>query len=1020
MENVVNITAVIPEQAFAIDGVSANQFVSSSAIACDLDEDGVMDVILGNALNSSNRGTVNVIWGSPFNTVKPNTTSDMVPPLAFSISGSTTFQYVGASLACVDINQDGHKDLLIGAYGYQPSGRGTAGGVYAIYFNGTRITANINVEALSSSQGFVIPGTANTDQFGYAMDNAGDVNGDGWDDVIISAPYASGTGKAYLIYSQPGLNAFDANILSTNATAGFMLQGTTGSSFGHSVRKAGDFNNDGYADIVIGAFRSNFAGINTGSAYVVFGDAARATPTFVNALENMIRFDGNPSGQQPRLGFAVGHAGHFDNDPYSDIVISAPFESSPTGTRSVGYSFVIFGKPNFPSITNVNALGSDAFKLYGREAYASLGYSVAGGDDINGDGFDDVVLGEHYSFLRPDGERDGAAYVLFGNQFQRNTVSNINTLTDTQGYTLRDFSYGRLGHAALELGDINNDGYSDILIAAPLARPNGITSAGIFYAISGRLRPIVTTSNNTVNYTKDAVPVAVDSGVTVTDNNNPTIASAKIAISEGFMNGDNLSFINQNGITGQYNAGTGILTLTGVASVENYETALRNVTFQTDKVSFSNRNISFMVNNGAKDSIPAIQPIQLVSLNDLLIGSENNVLCLTQENSQLVFPQLKIIGGNTLTLQNATITIDDAMGSEDSLTFSSLNPQISGNYNNSTGVLILTGPATASEFEATLRTVAYQNSNNADTTSIGRNITATVNFEGEASNSMASEMSFVGPLLITNPMPDFNVTADEPFAIALENNIFNFPETELNLSVQGADSDSASLSYDRNTRQLRGVVPFGQNRFSFFGVDNQCHQTAISNFTINAAAPETSPESSNVTTPEPDKTGPLVGGIVGGFVGLLLLLGGIFLLVMWRRNRKQDDNNVASEPADAEMIMSATGEEGAVTNNPAYKDKKKSWYNQLYKSFRNLVVVTSEKPASSTDLPVVANDMPIEPVEKSNSSNSEASSAISVKLANNSEKKSSIANPVANLPEARNDSEEKAESSAETSLRHTP
>lgn len=154
-------------------------------------------------------------------------------------------------------------------------------------------------------------------------------------------------------------------------------------------------------------------------------------------------------------------------------------------------------------------------------------------------------------------------------------------------------------------------GYPDILVSAPLASSNGISSAGTFHAISGRLPLTITTSTGAAAFSQSTVPAIIDDGITINDANNPTLATAEIWISEAFANGDILGFVEQNAITGQYNSLIGVLTLAGIVSVDAYQTALRSITYQIVRLIFlSARSVS--------KSVMAQKPVMRLAVQSLL------------------------------------------------------------------------------------------------------------------------------------------------------------------------------------------------------------------------------------------------------------------------------------------------------------------------------------------------------------------------------------------------------------------
>ena len=176
----------------------------------------------------------------------------------FTILGGAAGDYSGRSVAAGDVNNDGYDDIIIGSRYASPNFRTEAGQSYVIYGSATNPgTIDLSV-ALSSTQGFTILGGAADDYSGRSIASAGDVNNDGYDDIIIGAYGADPSsrieaGQSYVIYgsaTNPG--TIDLSI-ALSSTQGFtILGGAAYDQSGWSVASAGDVNNDGYDDIIIG------------------------------------------------------------------------------------------------------------------------------------------------------------------------------------------------------------------------------------------------------------------------------------------------------------------------------------------------------------------------------------------------------------------------------------------------------------------------------------------------------------------------------------------------------------------------------------------------------------------------------------------------------------------------------------------------------------------------------------------------------------------------------------------------
>jgi hypothetical protein len=148
-------------------------------------------------------------------------------------------------------------------------------------------------------------------------------------------------------------------------------------------------------------------------------------------------------------------------------------------------------------------------------------------------------------------------------------------------------------------------------------------------------------AGNTIGYTElQAVAPAIDASLTVSDADNTTLASATVSIASGFLAGDSLNFTNQSGITGSYNAGTGVLTLSGSASVAAYQTALESVTFSssshnpTNSGADTSRSISWVVNDGTVNSLAQSTTINITPVNDApVLNAHGGTLSYTENQA---------------------------------------------------------------------------------------------------------------------------------------------------------------------------------------------------------------------------------------------------------------------------------------------------------------------------------------------------------------------------------------------------
>ncbi|MGN7614438.1 beta strand repeat-containing protein, partial [Magnetococcales bacterium HHB-1] len=226
---------------------------------------------------------------------------------------------------------------------------------------------------------------------------------------------------------------------------------------------------------------------------------------------------------------------------------------------------------------------------------------------------------------------------------------------------------------------------------------------------------------NTLNVTENDATAAINSSLTLSDVDNTDISSAVVSIGTGFVSGeDALTFTDTGNITGSYDSGTGVLTLSGVDTVANYEAALRTVGYvnNSENPDTSNRTVSFVVNDGTGDSVAIDSTVSVAAVNDIaVLGGGGNTLNVTENDATAAInSSLTLSDVDNTDISSATVSIGAGfVGSEDALTFTDTG-NITGSYNIINGVLTLNGTDTVANYEAALRTVGYvNNSENPDT-----------------------------------------------------------------------------------------------------------------------------------------------------------------------------------------------------------------------------------------------------------------------------------------------------------------
>ncbi len=436
---------------------------SSVSGAGDVNGDGLADVIMGvpNADNNSRNdsGSSYVIYGQASSTsldLASLSTSE-----GFRIDGDLASGQSGWSVAGAgDVNGDGLADLIIGAPSASNSGY-WSGSSYVVYGNAT--STNLDLASLPAGRGFRIDGAAAYEISGNSVSGAGDVNGDGLEDIIIGSPNAhnnsrGNSGSSYVIYG--GAVNTNLDLASLPAGRGFRIDGAAaGDNSGWSVAEAGDVNGDGLADVTIGApYAGNNSRNDSGSSYVIYGSAA-STNLDLDSLTSSrgFRIDGATDFDQS--GWSVSGAGDVNGDELDDIIIGADF-----ARNSSGSSYVVYGNASSTNLDLDSLTSSRGFRIDGDGADDHSGNSVSGAGDVNGDGLSDVIVGAYgaHNNSRID---SGSSYVIYGNSSGVNL--DLASLNAGRGFRIDGAAANdRSGNSVSGAGDVNGDGLADIIIGA--------------------------------------------------------------------------------------------------------------------------------------------------------------------------------------------------------------------------------------------------------------------------------------------------------------------------------------------------------------------------------------------------------------------------------------------------------------------------------------------------------------------------------------------------------------------------
>jgi hypothetical protein len=318
-----------------------------------------------------------------------------------------------------DSNGDGYADLLVGARDVGTGAPGSAGDGHAYVYLG-------GASGLEATPSWTVSGPESNSEFGDVVTSAGDVNGDGFADALVSAPGTGDyQGSVYVYFGGPsGLSSSPATVLSGEQA---------GSVFGMSASSAGDVNGDGYADVIVGAeyYRgSSSDDPQPGRAYLYLGSATGlgASPALIlNAPDTLSEL----------FGATVASAGDLNGDGYGDVFVLG------TGNSPMSGGFTVVGKV-YEFLGGPSGLSADPDVALAIDPTADF-VSVARAGDLNGDGYADVVVGA-----------EGAAFAYFGGAGGLSTTAAIT-------FDVPEGTSGTYEYRVAFAGDVNGDGYGDFL-----------------------------------------------------------------------------------------------------------------------------------------------------------------------------------------------------------------------------------------------------------------------------------------------------------------------------------------------------------------------------------------------------------------------------------------------------------------------------------------------------------------------------------------------------------------------------
>jgi FG-GAP repeat len=466
-------------------GLADSAAAAAESLQADFNNDGFADLAIGvpgeDVGGIIDAGAVNVLYGGAAGLTGSG--SQLFTQNSPGVgSAAEEFDGFGDALVPGDFNNDGFADLAVGVPGESVGTIVSAGAVNVLYGGAGGLTGSGSQLFTQNSAG-VGSAAEEDDFFGDAL-TAGDFNTDGFADLAIGAPFESvghisDAGAVNVLYGgAAGLTGSGSQLFTQNsAGVGSLAEEQDG--FGFALT-AGDFDNDGFADLAVGVPFESTSVFDVGAVNVLYGTAAGLTGSGSQTFTQNSSGVGSIAEAGDWFGFALG-AGDFDNDGFADLAVGVPFES--TSVFEVGAVNVLYG-----TAAGLTGSGSQTFTQNSSgvgstaEEFDAFGFALTAGDFDN-DGFADLAVGVPGESIGSIIEA-GAVNVLYGTAAGL-TGSGSQTFTQNSSGVGSTAEVGDAFGFALTAGDFDNDGFADLAIGVPNEDVGGIPQAGAVNVLSG-------------------------------------------------------------------------------------------------------------------------------------------------------------------------------------------------------------------------------------------------------------------------------------------------------------------------------------------------------------------------------------------------------------------------------------------------------------------------------------------------------------------------------------------------------